>query len=109
MNRTTKIVVGIGAVATLLLLTRSKANANGIRIEKGRAYKAAPYFTLHETDAPYKAFATTGSNANFIVHGTLNVIFAGSSKNMALVTYMESYTQSGTYLIDVDAFTQIIK
>lgn len=109
MKRSTKIVIGIGAVAGLLLLTRSKANANGIRIEKGRSYKAAPYFTLYDTDEPYKAFATTGSNANFIVHGTLTVVIAGSSKNMALVTYMESYTLSGTYLIDVDAFTQIIK
>jgi hypothetical protein len=109
MKRSTKIVIGIGAVAGLLLLTRSKANANGISIEKGRAYKAAPYFSLYETDSPYKVFATTGSNANFIVHGTLTVTIAGGSKNVALVTYMESYTQSGTYLIDVDAFTQLIK
>lgn len=103
-----KILIG-AAILGLLLLSRKKANAHGISIEKGKAYRAAPYFTLYETDAPYKVFATTGSNANFLVHGTQTISISGISKNVALVTYMESYLPSGSYLIDIDAFTHLIK
>jgi phosphotransferase system IIA component len=108
MKGSKKIWIVLGALVGILFIGRKKVNAHGLTISKGKAFKAAPYFFLYYTDAPHAVFASTGSNANFLVHGITTVMIEGQKKSVAVVTYLESQIEVGAYLIDIDAFIKPI-
>lgn len=111
-NRKLFIAGAVGLL--LLLLTRRTAsaassvtNAAGIAIKPGQAYRAAAGYQLRELESPYSIFATTGTNANFYITGTVTVAINGVSTPMAIVTYIQNGTPvyEWEFLININAFT----
>lgn len=110
MNR--KLLIA-GIIGILLFLLTRKAvaaptvNASGVQIIPGRAYRAAAGYKLREKESPYNVFATTGSNANFYITGTVQVNINGLPTTMAVVTYIQNGTPiyEWEFLIELNAFT----
>ena len=113
MKKKNKIAMAAVIGILLLLLTRKPAaasgtvNSSGLTIAPGSAYRAAAGYKLREKESPYAIFATTGSNANFYITGTAQVVINGTLTPMAVVTYLQNGTPvyEWEFLIDINAFS----
>jgi hypothetical protein len=111
MKKNKKYIIG-GLVIAFLLYFRSKASAGvvnglGITIIPGKTYRSRAGFTVYNTGS-LTAFATTGSNANFLITALETATINNTLKQMARVTYVDNYgdvIHEWEFLIDINALT----
>jgi hypothetical protein len=105
------IIIG-GLVVAFLIYFRNKAvagmrNASGVTITPGKVYRAVQGYTVYNANT-LAAFATTGSNANFLINGFATVTLNNRLLQVASVTYVDNYgdvIHEWEFYVDINALT----
>lgn len=105
------IILGGLLIAFLLYFRRAKAagveNALGLTVTPGTVYRSRSGYTVYHSST-LAAFATTGSNANFLVSGIETITIGNTLKKMARVTFVDTYGDAiheWDFYLDINALT----